>query len=197
METNFQTSFIPKAPMIPEQPAKQRSVSFITVISFLIFFIVLLATGALYFYKQSLSASITQMQSELSVAQNQFEPDKITQLATLGHKLQAASAVLSQHIAVSPILQELGNVTIKNVSYKSFSYSEDKGKITVTLDGVATDYAAVAMQSDFLKQDNHFIDPLFSNFSLDDKGNVLFNLQFSVDPNFVNYEKIMDIATQN
>jgi hypothetical protein len=49
----------------------------------------------------------------------------------------------------------------------------------------------VALQSDLFAQNKNLIDPVFSNLTLDDKGNVDFDLEFSVDPSFINYKKVL------
>ena len=38
-------------------------------------------------------------------------------------------------------------------------------------------------------KNRNFIDPVFSNLTLDDKGSVLFELNFSVNSSFVNYKE--------
>jgi len=195
METNFQTSFIPKKPMVPERTTKARSVSLPTIISILIFFTVLIATGALYFYKASLIAGIQKMENDLNLAKDRFEPEKISQLEILNRRLEAGNAVLSKHIAISPIFEALSTVTMKSVRYNTFNYSlsEDKDpKVNIVISGMAQDYASIAMQSDLFNQKKYFIDPVFSNLSLDTKGKVLFDLEFSVEPTFVNYPKVLE-----
>ena len=46
-------------------------------------------------------------------------------------------------------------------------------------------------QSDLFTQSKYFIDPVFSNLSLDNSGNVIFDLEFTVDPSFVNYKNML------
>ena len=80
MEQNFQTSFIPKKPMIEERTVASRPISFLTVVSVVIFFTVIIATGALYFYDKVLAKNITKMENDLNLAKNRFEPSKIIQI---------------------------------------------------------------------------------------------------------------------
>jgi len=197
MEPNFQTSFIPKKPIVEERDIKTRSVSFFAIISIFILFTVLLATGGLYFYKGVLTTDITKMESDLNLAKNRFEPSKITELQVLDKRLRSASEILSNHMAITPIFQVLSDITMKTVRYTKFSYSigtEKNPKITVKMSGQAVGYRSVALQSDlFATKDEgkNFIDPVFSNLSLDDKGNVLFDLEFLVDPSFVDYKQML------
>ena len=200
MEQNFQTSFIPKKPMIEERTVASRPISFLTVVSVVIFFTVIIATGALYFYDKVLAKNITKMENDLNLAKNRFEPSKIIQLQVLDKRLRASSEILSKHIAISPIFEALQSFTLKTVSYTKFSYDFDdskNAKIKVKMNGVAVGYRSVAFQSDLFAKNKYLIDPVFSNLLLDDKGNVLFDLEFSVDPTFVDYKKMLETTNKD
>ncbi|MEK9182453.1 MAG: hypothetical protein AAB809_00050 [Patescibacteria group bacterium] len=191
MEPNFQTSFIPKKSIITERVPATRPVSFFVIISIFILFCVILATGVLYFYKGIKIKGIAEMEKNLNLAKNRFEPAKITELQVLGKRLNASTEILSKHIAITPIFEELQKITMKTVRYTQFNYDFTKDEppmILVRMSGVAVGYRSVALQADLFNNKN-FIDPIFSNLQLDDKGNVLFNLEFAVDPSFVDYKK--------
>jgi hypothetical protein len=195
MEPNFQTSFIPKKPMIEQRATSARPVGLLTVIAIIILFVLLVATGGLYFYKGILTKNITDMQNSLNLAQNRFEPSKITELQTLDKRLNAATIILSKHIAITPIFKAISDITMRTVSYTNFSYTVGDGSTTqnsminIKMSGVAVGYRSIALQSDLLATNKNIIDPVFSNLTLDNKGNVVFDLQFSVDPSFVNYKQ--------
>jgi len=204
MEPNFQTSFIPKKPMIEKRATPARSIGFFTIISLCILFTVLLASGALYFYKGVLTKKITEMENTLNIAKNRFEPAKIAELQLLDKRLQASSEILSRHVAVTPIFQALQTITMKTVRFTKFSYDladtqdatrgvKNKQMVNVKMSGQAIGYRSIALQSDLFAKNKNLINPIFSNLSLDDKGNVLFDLEFSVDPSFVDYKQ--DILT--
>ena len=59
------------------------------------------------------------------------------------------------------------------------------------MSGQAIGYRSIALQADLFAKNKNLIDPVFSNLSLDDKGNVLFDLTFSVDQSFVNYKQVV------
>lgn len=194
MEQNFQTSFIPKKPMVEEHVATKRPIGILTIISLFILFTVLLASGALYFYKGITVKNVKKMESDLAIAKNRFEPSKITELQILDKRLTVASEILSKHVAVSPIFQALQAMTMKTVRFTKFSYSlgtEKNAKVNVKMSGVTTGYSSLALQSDLFGKNKNFIDPIFSNLSLDPLGNVLFDLEFSVDPTFVDYKTML------
>lgn len=180
--------------MVEERASVSRSIGFLAIFSILIFFTVVVATGGLYFYKGVLAKNITKMENDLNLAKNRFEPSKILQLQVLDERLNASSEILRKHIVVSPIFKALQEVTMKTIGYTKFSYYIDDidGRIVVKMSGMAVGYRSVALQSDLLTKNKNLIDPVFSNLSLDDKGNVLFDLEFSVNPDFVNYKRALE-----
>jgi len=201
MEQNFQTSFMPKKPMIKERAITSRpTIGILSIFSVFIFFTMIIGTGALFFYEGILTKNITKMENDLNLAKDRFEPSKIVQLQVLDKRLRASNEILSKHIAISPIFKALQAITMKTISYTKFSYDFDgsnKTKIMIKMSGVAVGYKSVALQSDLFTENKYFIDPLFSNISLSDKGNVIFDLEFSVDPNFVDYKKVLDATNES
>ncbi|MFA6000217.1 MAG: hypothetical protein WC783_04570 [Candidatus Paceibacterota bacterium] len=199
MEKDFQTSFIPKKPMIEERATSSRPISFFTVFSIFIFASVLIGTGGLYFYNSLLNKNLKDMESSLNSAKDRFEPSKIVQLQVLDKRLKASTEILSHHIAISPIFQALQGLTMKTIRFTKFGYSMGNEKnaklVTVKMSGLAVGYRSVALQADLFSKNKLFIDPIFSNLSLDNSGNVIFDLEFSVDPDFIDYEKV--IKTNN
>ncbi len=191
MEQNFQTSFIPKKPMLEERAVSARPVGLLLILSIFILFTMLIGSGGLYFYRGVMQKDIVQMKDDLSKARNRFEPSKITQLQVLDKRLQASTEILDKHVAISPIFQALQDATMKTVRFTNFNYSfgeEKNSKILVKMSGVAIGYKSIALQSDLFAQNEYFIDPVFSNLSLDNSGNVIFDLNFAVEPTFVNYK---------
>jgi len=192
MDQNFQTSFIPKKPIVEERVVSSQPVGFLMTISLLILFIVLLGTGGLYFYKVITEQNNDSMKTSLSTAQNSFEPSKITELQLLDKRLRVATEVLDNHVAITPIFTMLNAITMHTVRFTKFSYDLGTGSnadVDVKMSGVAVGYRSVALQSDLLAQNKNIINPVFSNLNLDATGNVLFDLEFSVNPNFINYKQ--------
>lgn len=203
MESDFQTSFIPKKPMIEERAVASRPVGFLTILSIFIFVAVGVASIGLYFYKGIVDKNITDMKATLNLAQGRLESDKIQNLQLLDKRLRASNEVLlKNHVAVSPIFDALSKTTLKNIRYTKFSYDigvDKNSKVNVKMSGQAVGYRSIALQSDvFTKNTPYLIDPVFSNLTLEDKtGNVLFDLTFSVDPTFINYKEMLKTQSSN
>lgn len=204
MEQNFQTSFIPKKPMVESRATSSRPIGIFTIISIFVFFAVILASGGLYFYKGVMAKNIASMSNDLTLAKARFEPEKINLLQILDKRLRASDTVLKSHITISPIFQALQDITMKSVRYTKFSYNiDEKNKVDIKMSGQTVGYgaysayASIAMQSDLFSKNKNLIDPVFSNLSLDEKGNVIFDLNFSVDSSFVDYKQALLVESDN
>lgn len=180
--------------MIEERVNTNAPIGLFTVISIFIFFTMLLASGGVYFLKGVQEKKIVQMEADLALARNRFEPSKLSQLQALDKRLRASTEVLNQHIAVTPVFEMLEKLTMKTVRFTKFSYelgATEASPITFTLGGQAIGYRSIALQSDLLTTNKQIMDPIFSDLSLDEKGNVIFELNFSVDPAFVDYQQAL------
>ena len=207
MEQNFQTSFIPKKPMVEVRATATKPVGILVVLSMLVLFTILLGTAGLYFYKTSLTKSLAQMEGDLSKARNRFEPSKITELQLLDKRLRASSEILASHVIVTPIFEILQDLTMKTVRYTKFNYSIESvsqnqngvdiknDRMLVKISGLAIGYRSVALQSDLFTKNKNLIEPVFSNLTLNEKGEVVFDLEFSVDPGFVNYKQMVEASS--
>lgn len=198
MEQNFQTSFIPKKPLIEHREKSAPAFGLLTVVAIFILVTIVLASAGLFFYKGIMAKNIRTMEDQLNIAKNSFEPAKITELQVLDRRLRASAQILSGHIAITPVFTVLQDLTMKTVRYTKFTYvlgDENNSKVTIKMSGIAVGYRSVALQSDLFAKNQNIIDPVFSNLTLDTKGNVIFDLEFTVDPAFVDYKQT--ILTQS
>ena len=188
--------------MIPERAVSSQPTSFFFIISLFILFATLIATGGLYFYKGIVTKQLADMAESLNLAQSRFEPARIAELQVLDKRLQASNEILVKHVSITPIFEALEKITMKTVRYTKFSYDVGTGKkanVNIKMSGVAIGYRSIALQADLFTKNKNLIDPVFSNLTLDSTGNVLFDLNFSVDPNFINYKQtvLAESATPN
>lgn len=185
--------------MIKERATVSRPISFLLVISIFILFTVAVATSGLYFYKGIIIKQIAEKNDSLIRNKNDFETTKIEELQILDKRLRTAKEILEKHIAITPIFKALQELTMKTVRYTRFEYTlgaERDPKINVKMSGVAMNYGSIALQSDLFSKNKNLKEPVFSDLSLDDKGNVIFNLEFTVDSTFVDYKQMLLTETQ-
>ena len=194
MDKNFQTSFIPKKPIIETTIKEKVSLGIFGFIGIVIFVISAGLAGGVYFYEQNLANQLHTKESQLNNARNILESPLIGEAKILGRRIADAKDILANHIVVSPIFQTLQLNTLKSLQFNHFAYTmptepaDPTGKISVQMTGVARDYTSIALESDQLSKNKDIQNPLFSGLALDAKsGNVTFNLDFTVTPEFVNF----------
>ncbi|MCC6323921.1 PilN domain-containing protein [Candidatus Nomurabacteria bacterium] len=200
--SQFQTSFIPKKPIMDE-PLRhvarpmQRSISIFTVIAIASVVLVGGAYTGLYFYKISLTAQIESSKKSLALAKESFEPETIADLQLFDKRIAASKQVLASHIVVSPFFELLNSLTLPSIQFTKFSAEggTDGDSFVVKMSGNAKDYKSIAVQASLFNSSagKYFKDVVFSNLTLSDdkdkKGYVTFNVSFVVDPVLLSYEK--------
>ncbi len=195
MDQNFQTSFIPKKALAEDRVERPKSVSIFLFLGTILLIASIIGAGFVYFYKTTVERKIVQQKADLQKAEGAFEGDFIQELQTIDRRINAASEVLSNHIIVSPIFDALSQSTLKSIQFTKFSYnvvgSGTSAEVRVQMSGRATGYTAVAIESDELTKNKYIKDPVFSNLNLDDQGNILFELTFSVDPKLVLFNEVI------
>ena len=192
MEQEFQTSFIPKKPIAEERVVKKASFNFANFLGILIFLVALISAGGVYLWKATLNKKVADAKQSLKLAQDKFEIQSVQDLQTLDKRLTSGNELLENHIIMAPIFAALQQMTLQSVRFTKFAYSlSSVGNSAKTMDvkmsGAARTYNALAVQADILGKNKYFRDPIFSNLSLDDKGNILFDVQFTLDPIFLSY----------
>ncbi len=190
----FQTSFIPKKPISEPVVTKKAPVGIFTFLSTIIFLASLVAAGGTYFYNSYLTKRVSGMNAQLVRAQNAFEPTLIADLETLDRRMTASNQVLAGHVTVSPLFKSLQDLTLKSVRYTKFTYTfdEEANAYIVNITGEARSYRDIALQSDMFTKNKYIKDPIFSNLKLNERGGVFFDLMFTVDPNFLLYQEVIN-----
>lgn len=196
MEQTFQTSFIPKKPIVEgDAPRREsRPIGFFTIFSIFIFFITIVVGGGIYFYEKTLQEKLVELTANQKKADERFESSKKKELQLIDHRINVANQVLSKHIAVSPVFNALSKVTMREVRFTKFSYelgTDKNSNIKVKLTGETKKYVDVALQADLFSQEKNFIDPVFSNMIPNEKGDIAFDVEFYVDPSFVDYKTVL------
>jgi hypothetical protein len=184
----LETTFIPKKPFVTETPepaAARAGHGLFNLFATIIFIAALVAATVAYFSKVTFERQVVLMARQLEIARGAFEPGLIAEMQRLDKKLQAASAVLQDHLTLTPLFLELEKNTLKQVQFTDFSYTFEPTKITVKMTGRAADYRTIALQNDLLAANKYLKNILFSNMVLDEAGRVNFDLNFNVDPAFL------------
>ena len=191
MEPKFQTSFIPKKPIVGTQVSGAslvRNTNVFSVVATVVFLVAVITSGALFVYKNVLTGQIADADSQINVARAAFQPEKIQELVDANSKITAAATLLNNHILVSKMLLLLQDLTVKKLRFNDLTYVNKNNSPTVTISGEVQSYNALADQQDvFLK--NEFIkSPTFSNFVLGDNGYITVDFSARLDPSLLSYK---------
>jgi hypothetical protein len=182
------TSFIPQK-SLSVTSRKQSSISLFFVLAMLLFLISIGSYVAVVSYKAVLEQSIESKAASLQRAKEAFDPGLIEDLIELNNRIESSKDILSNHTSITPLLELLEELTLKNVRFSQFEFNKrDSGQITLLLTGQAKNYASVVLQSDSFGQSRFLNSQIFSNVNLDSSGNVGFVFDAIVDPDLVSFK---------
>lgn len=169
------------------------------VISLVVFLAVAALAAGVFLYRGFLVREIRAMDAQLVAARKSFEPEFVDAARRLNTRLEAATQALAQHRAPSLLFALLERRTLEQARFHNFSFeAKDEKAFTLTLSGEAKSFNAVALQSDIFGEEKRFTSPVFSNFTLNERGNVLFQFKTAVDPALVAYrETVQETAPVN
>lgn len=196
METQT-NSFIPHETSFP----KNR----FTNIGIIFCIILFIASGAIagfsYLLRKKEEVKTVSYEDVLSRSRERFSTGlPIYTLQEFDSRLRTAKDLLSGHKSLTGLFKLIERITLKNVQFTSMSYSANDG--VVILKGRAPDYATVAEQNEQFSIDSdarrYVTGVLFSNLSVDTKGQrmVNFEISFKIDPEFLLYNRYLLIPTQ-
>jgi len=218
MDFGKNISFIPKKPLTRKVDKPNRPVSILLVLSYFIFFTVIASYGGLYFYNKSLKNTLAKNTKELEIEKSKADPSSaVEEGEKLQKQINSVKDLLNNHVALSTVFEILEGVTLKSITLQEFSLEQDKpadGSVdakgnnqtvngsgfVIKTKGIAPSYGSLAYQSDVLKKEVESGDKIKS-FSidkpiLDESGNISFNLDITVDSQFLLYKKKIDEEKQ-
>ncbi len=202
METKFQTSFIPKKPLIiDDRVHTYHTVNIFMVIATLLFLVSLLGAGFTIVWKSVLLKSQENYKIQLAESEKRFNTTLIEELKKANTKIDLSKQLIKNHIDVTEIFNIISNLTIEGVRFNSFDFSAPVGDtdgIKIGMHGVATSFSAIAFQSDVFGQSHKYgtnkviKNPILSDLALDANGNVGFTFSTTISPADILYEKILN-----
>jgi hypothetical protein len=216
MDTKFQTSFIPKKPILMDQKVTHHSggTSVFMFISTIIFIISIAGAGFSIVWKDILLKRQQVYIADLKEAENRFDIATIQKLKVASIKIDTATELLKNHLAVSEVFEIISKLTTDGIRFTSFEFSpssvgtdgttNNSGGTSIIMRGVGNSFSAIAWQSDVFTKSSKFgtnkvlKNPILSDLKLDPmNGSVEFRLTASIGVQDINYEKILvgDVST--
>lgn len=191
MDGKFQTSFIPKKPVVSAERSRNSGMSLFMIVSIFIFAVSLALAGLVFFGQRYLSSQLEKDKQNFSKAQENFDSITIETLVKLSKRIESAKKILNKHRAILPIFDFLETKTLENIRFKTVnvSFSED-GIPKLDIKGEAKNFSAVALQSDVFSESKELKNSIMSDVDLALTGGVTFNFTSEVDPNLALYKTV-------
>ncbi len=193
MENSFQTSFIPKKPIVANSSVSSTSgnIGITMVVAIFIMVVMLAASGGLYLYKNYLQSNREALSGKLKKIKESFDNNTITDLESYDKTSTIAKQILDNHIVLSPLFELINELTLSTIQYTKFDHKTINNVFSVSMSGIARDYKSIALQADvFNTNKGHMLqNVIFSNLTKDKNNNVTFNLDFDIDPALLSYSK--------
>ncbi|HEY4506232.1 MAG TPA: hypothetical protein VJJ24_02210 [Candidatus Paceibacterota bacterium] len=194
MDTQIHTSFIPKKSLEAKTERHRSPVGFVVVIGIALFILSLIGWGGAYAYVGYLKGEVDRQKSDLIKEKEAFDPQLLAQFEETDRKLIAARELLDRHTTLVPFFDTLEQLTLRTVQFDSLEYMVDaQGVHQLTLSGQAASYEAIALQADQLAAHPQIINPVFSDFVVNQSGRVQFILRMGVHPDLVSYRKNLNL----
>jgi len=197
MEPHFNTSFIPKKPIVAGTPAEASRPHHIDILSTIaggIFAITFLAAVGTYGYKFYVNNQIASIDKQINAARNSLDVPKIQTLINANSKILATNTLLQNHVALSKLLITLQSLTLKKISFGNFLYRTTEAGGIITMKGEVQTYNALAVEQDVFSHGAFIVNPDFSDFMLNQNGNIDFQFTASVDPKAISYKSSFENA---
>lgn len=209
METKFQTSFIPKKPLLTQSPIAhtRHQASLSMVIAVFLFVLSLAGAGFVILWEKVLVKAQEDSKAKLSEIRNQFNPELIEELKRANVKIDLSKQLLRNHLASSEVFDIVSKLTIESVRFKSFEFnnaagSKDASKdgIRLTMKGEGSSFSSIAFQSDVLGKSTQYgtnklmKNPIISDLTVDQNGRVAFSLSAQISPIDLSYERMLSAA---
>ncbi|MEK9176756.1 MAG: hypothetical protein AAB923_00500 [Patescibacteria group bacterium] len=191
MDERVKTSFIPKASLKVEheKPRGADSVALVNTIAGVIMVIVLVVSAGVFLYREYTIRSIASKKQSLQVSREAFQPATIKELSRLNARIETAKTLLQGHISLSRLFDDLEARTLASVRFSNFAFDgTSSGKLALTMDGHATSFNAVALQSVEFSKSDVITDPIFSNVNINQNGDVAFNFTAVIDGSELIYQ---------
>ncbi len=196
MPPKFQSSFIPKGPLVsglnPTIGKVSRPHDLLAILAKGAFAIsvvaAILATG----YKFYINYSIKEMSAEIERAREELAQGPVGELISLNDRISSAATLVAEHRVASPLFAFFEAKTPRSVRLSQFQFDMSERGPVMAVSGLAQGYSALAFFAETVYKEPNFREPVFSDISLDTRGNVSFNLTAKNDPALLSYEKALN-----
>lgn len=186
----MKTSFIPKASLEVErkQSPKGSPVALANVIAGVVLILAIVGSAGMFLFERFTIEAISAKQKSLELSRAAFEPATIKELSRLNTRIETGRVLLSEHMALSKLFDELESLVLTSVRFSDFSYSSPAtGKVVINAKGAAQSFNAVAQQSGGFSKSDIITEPIFSNVNIGNTGAIEFDFEAIVNTGRLKY----------
>lgn len=159
MDSSPNGSFIPKRSVNKPAAKIGRKIYIFSYVAYVVFFGTMLSVVGVFVIDRQVDQRLQEYVIEVDGAQSLFDRNQIDSLVSLDRKLNLASRLLDNHVAVSIIFEALEEAVLRDVKFNSFTYTRDyANSSSVSIEAQAEDFDKVIVQRDDLLEN-----PVFSN----------------------------------
>lgn len=185
METKFQTSFIPRKPLVPNSSAatppqsSDHASGFLVLIGMVLFGLSVASGIVVFGWEKVEKSNIEKNKVQLEVNKKQFGSD-IEFLKKFNTKINLTKRLVEGHTAISEVFTIINSLAVDNVRFSELDFQVPndprKDKIELKLKGEALSFPALAYQSDVLAETDKLVDASVADLMLGEKGIISFGL---------------------
>ncbi|MEQ1561556.1 MAG: hypothetical protein ABL899_02445 [Nitrospira sp.] len=200
MEPKFQTSFIPKSPVVStpnNKPTQVYDTNIFSLIATAFFTVTLIVAGGLFGYKYILNKQIADYGRSIDDARGALEVDKIQQLLSEDKRLSSSKVLLDKHISMTGLFSLIQDLTVKKIRITELSYNNVAGIAALSIKGDSQTYNALADQEDVFRKNDSLKDSYFSDLRPGINGSIAFSFKATVMPDIISYKKLVESLNTN
>jgi len=171
-----------------------RGMGVLLVLAIIFTAAVLAVYGGVVGYRKTLESSLDSATKELSKLQDKFQPDNIRKIAEADRALYVARSILASHAYTTNVFAFLQNTTLRNVRYKSLSYTANPRQLTLATE--VEGYAGLKRQIELLEQSPFIRSAVFSSLTRSDTGTVGFSLQVTFESTLLRFGAVQSSPAQ-
>lgn len=195
METKFQTSFIPRKPLIQNPSEKPKTshgtgIGFLTLVSFVIFGVSVLSGILVIGWQKLENTSISKNKEQLELNKKQFGDD-IEFLKRFNTKISLSKSLIDKHTSPVALFKTIEDITAEKVRYSKLTYTSSDEGLIVEAEGEAANFETLASQSDIFSQTSLISNPIINDLKLTDTGSVDFSLNITIPWSSISYKNTL------
>jgi hypothetical protein len=178
------TSFVPKQPVRASGRFANSGGNLVLLVSIALLFLSVFSAAGVFAYERFLEGVRDGKKVAVEKAQSAIDAAAVEEFIRTRDRFLASRKVLDEHVAASRFFALLEEVTLANVRFNSLKFTlADDRSASLTMEGVARTFNALAAQSSLLSEKREVKRAIFSDIDVnEDTDTVSFSLSAELSP---------------